>query len=314
MTGTHDTVRDILDTASAGSFATLHDSAVGRLLQPVRYGGLALHTDEFVTAVCELAAIDGSLGWLAAMFNPAADDVARLPQHAIDEVWTPDKSALVAASQQLGGRLDDDHRLNGRWESVVGAQHADWLLLTVDHRGDVCRVLLPRDALHTEAIDSRSSLTTAGVCDVSATDVPVDERRIARHRPTVVASAGAAAAVVGSADGVWRKHVEQVRARLATSYGGDEVTDEASAQVARAASDIDAAKLQIATALHQADRPDALTWPYRQAVARARDAADRLLGSSRHALNAADPVTGLWQDVHAGCRLAVRLFDELDAR
>ena len=37
-------------------------------------------------------------------------------------------------------------------------------------------------------------------------------------------------------------------------------------------------------------------------------AADRLIANSRHGLNASDPVTALWRDVHAGCRLAVRLF------
>ncbi len=116
--------------------------------------------------------------------------------------------------------------------------------------------------------------------------------------------------MVGSADGVWRKHVDQVRARLDVSYGGDEVTDEAAAEVARAASDIDAAKLQLTGALDPA-APETATWAFAQAVARARGAADRLLASSRHALDASDPVSDLWRDVHAGCRLAVRILDAL---
>lgn len=118
--------------------------------------------------------------------------------------------------------------------------------------------------------------------------------------------AACAAAVVGTADGVWRKHVDQVRARLAISHGGDEVTHEAAVHVARAASDIDAARLQITTAVAQRSES---TWPYAQAVARARGAVDRLLSSSRHALDASDPVTGAWRDVHAGCRLVARVLD-----
>ncbi|HEX7826214.1 MAG TPA: hypothetical protein VF477_15020, partial [Mycobacterium sp.] len=123
----------------------------------------------------------------------------------------------------------------------------------------------------------------------------------------LITGAGATAAVVGTADGAWRTHVAQVRARLDFSYGGDEVTDEAAAEVARAASDIDAAKLQISL--------DAATaWGFTQSVARARGAADRLLASGRHALDASDPVTNRWRDVHAGCKLANRILDELRTR
>ena len=112
--------------------------------------------------------------------------------------------------------------------------------------------------------------------------------------------------MVGSADGVWRSHVDRVRARLTVSHGGDEVTDDAAAQVARAASDIDAARLQVVTALD--DGPGMRAWRFRQAVARAHGAADRLLANSRHALDAADPVSMRWRDVQAGRRLADALL------
>jgi 3-hydroxy-9,10-secoandrosta-1,3,5(10)-triene-9,17-dione monooxygenase len=36
-----------------------------------------------------------------------------------------------------------------------------------------------------------------------------------------------------------------------------------------------------------------------------------LLASSRHALDASDPVTNRWRDVYAGYRLAVRIIDGL---
>jgi 3-hydroxy-9,10-secoandrosta-1,3,5(10)-triene-9,17-dione monooxygenase len=70
--------------------------------------------------------------------------------------------------------------------------------------------------------------------------------------------------------------------------------------VARAAADIDAAKLQIVAALASA----AAAGAFAQSVARARDAADRILSLSRHALDASDPATILWREVHAGCQLA----------
>lgn len=121
-------------------------------------------------------------------------------------------------------------------------------------------------------------------------------------------AAGAAAAVVGSADSLWRGHVDNLRAQLAASFGGDEMTDAVAAQVAWAASDIDAATLQIT---EPTDDLHTRVWACRQAVARARSAADRLLEHSRCALDASDPVTHRWRDVDAGSRLAVRLLDGL---
>lgn len=295
-------VREILDSVTAESIGALHGSSVSRVLQPARYGGLALGTDEFVSVVLECAALDGSLGWLASVFNAAAHEVADLPAHVADEVWNSDPHALITTSHRAAaeGGLHD-RRLTGQWTSVIGAEQADWLLLPAGNY----RVLVPRDAARIDPVISQTGLNAAGICGVTVTDLPVDDRHIfTGHRDvvSVVAGAGAAAAVVGSADGVWRQHVDQVRARLATSYGGDEMTNEAATQVARAASDIDAARIQVTTSLHMLG--DAALWAHRQAVARACDAADRLLGTSRHALDASDPTTRMWKDVYAGSRLA----------
>jgi 3-hydroxy-9,10-secoandrosta-1,3,5(10)-triene-9,17-dione monooxygenase len=297
-----DAVAEMLDAVTVESLEALHGSMIGRLLQPARFGGYGAHAEEFVSVVFELAARDGSLGWLAAMFNVAAHEVAGLPENTADELWSADPHALIATSYRPADGRVDDHRLTGRWRSILGAGHADWLLLPA---GD-CRVLVPRSSARVDPVPSQTGLTATGICDVTASELRVDEWQVlgGRHeREVALAGAGAAAAVVGSADGVWRQHVGQVRARLAASYGGDDVTNEAAAQVARAASDIDAARLQVTASLHLRD-DDAVLWARRQAVARARDAADRLLGSSRHALDASDPATRMWKDVYAGSRLA----------
>ena len=284
----------------AESIAALRSSGADRMLQPLQHGGRGLPVDEFVWAVCELAARDGSLGWLAASYNAAAYEVAGLP--AAHEVWDANPDALITAGHRGSADLTSG-RLTGRWESVVGAEQADWLLLPA---GRACRVLVPRSSVRVEPRDRAAGLSVAGVGEVIIDGLVVDNGRVFTGDRSLIAGAGAAAAVVGSADGVWRKHVEQVRARLDVSFGGDEVTDEAAAEVARAASDIDAARLQLMGALS----PPA-PWAFAQSIARARGAADRLLASSRHALDASDPVSDLWRDVHAGCRLAVRILDAL---
>ena len=228
-------------------------------------------TPEFAAVVCELAALDGALGWLAAMSGVSA----------------------------RGSGLVRDGRLSGRWEWVVGARSAELLRLRVPD-GD--EAVIPAAAARIESADGLAALDGAGVCTVTVDGAPVTDVRPADPRTV----AGAVAAVVGSADGVWRSHVDRVRARLTVSHGGDEVTDDAAAQVARAASDIDAARLQVLTALD--DGPAKRAWSFRQAVARAHGAADRLLANSRHALDAADPVSTRWRDVQAGRRLADALL------
>ncbi|OHU81647.1 hypothetical protein BKN37_27115 [Mycobacterium talmoniae] len=169
------------------------------------------------------------------------------------------------------------------------------------------RVLVPRGDARIEPC-AATGLAGAGICAVTASGLRVDERRLfSAPRVAGLVGAGAAAAVTGAADGLWRVHVEQVRQRLATSYGSEEITAATTTRVARAAGDLDAAALQVAASLTAG--PRAAAGAQLQAVTRARDAADHLLGGSRrHALDASDPVTRFWQDVHAGARLTLRLL------
>jgi 3-hydroxy-9,10-secoandrosta-1,3,5(10)-triene-9,17-dione monooxygenase len=308
----HRAMREILDAVRSesgavdpDSFTALHGSIVGQTLKPTAHGGAGGDIEQYLADVHELAVHDGSLGWLAAVFNAAALEVAELGSHVADDVWGPDAKALITRAYRGEAAVSDGVQVTGRWHAVVGAGYADWLLLPV---GDDL-VLVTRQAANVEPVATHNGLRFAGVCDVAIAGAAIADRHVFRRAVAVVAGAGAAAAVVGSADGVWRKHVEQLRARLATSYGGEEVTDAVAAQVAWAASDIDAARLQIATAVDDPDEADP-TWSYRQAVARAGAAADRLLGSSRHALDASDPVAGRWRDVHTGIRLAVPLLED----
>jgi 3-hydroxy-9,10-secoandrosta-1,3,5(10)-triene-9,17-dione monooxygenase len=287
-------------------------SGPGRLLQPVEFGGSGLTAGDFICAVYELGAVDGSRGWLAAMVNSAARYLADSPEQVQRQVWGADPDALTTVSHSGSGRVADG-RVTGRWQAV-GAEQAQWLLLSaLDSDAIVRRVLVSCREVRTEPVAPRGGLGAAGVCDVAADSAPV--RHVladGRQYPAVIAAAAAAAAVVGSADGVWRTHVEQVRGRLAISHGGGEVTDESAAELARSASDIDIAKLAITSALEPQEADlTSVTGASAQAVALACRAADRLLGSSRHALDASDAVTRLWRDVHAGSRLAAALLDDL---
>lgn len=303
-------VRAVVDAVTAEAVVAPRDSVAYRILQPARLGGAALPAQEFIAAIGEIAALDGFRSWLIAGYNAAAYEVAQLRGDAADEIWGADPAALVAASYRAEGNVDGDGRLSGHWRSVVGADAADWLLLSTS---GARRVLLPRGAVRADPIGS-AGLDGAGVADVTVREAPVGGRHIFGGRDSVfaVAGAGMAAAAVGAADGVWRKCVDQMRGRLATSYGGEQVTGAGAAQLARAASDIDAAKLQVVTSLEHDGEVAAATWACHQAVVRARDAADRLLTTGRYALAASDPVISQWRAVHTGAGIAARHLADLN--
>lgn len=276
---------------------------MGAMLRPRDFGGQAMPAEEFLTRVAALAARDGSQGWRAALAEAAS-------------MWGVDAREPVAVGFGADGRLVGGvrgGRLSGHWRDVTGADTADWLLLAAD--GDRL-VLVARADATVSAPAAPAGLSGAGLADVTVSEVPVAAERVFAGRDdaaAVLTGAAAAAAVAGAADGLWRAHVAQVRQRLAASYGSAETEDLtlSTRQVARAAADIDAATLQITASLSKPRQAAARA--QRQAAARARDAADRVLGSSRgHALDASDPVTCFWRDVHTGARLTLSLLDALD--
>lgn len=246
--------------------------------------------DEFIGAIGEIAAENGSRGWLAGTCGLAA---AALTPAMADLV-----SDAVVTIGYRGTTQVVDGRLTGRWGSVVGAERADWFLLACEGG----YLLVPTERVDVGIHTRPAGLAGAGIGDVEVAGLDIEDLHTGAV-DRVVAAAAAASVVVGSALGGWRRHVDQVRARLAISYGGDEITDAAAAEIARTASDIDASRLQIASAVFTRD-----TEPFAHAVARARAAVDRLMASSRHALDASDPMTTVWRDVHAGCRLAAAVM------
>lgn len=291
------------------------DASLGRMRQPRAHGGAGMDVDEFLGAVDVAAAADSAEGWLCAMVNAGADQVARLPGALHDEVWSADESTQVMAGGVSRGELVSAGRnwsLTGRWPAVVGAGIADWLVLIVAAESGRHVVLVPRSDVDVEILAFPGGLASAGIGAVTASGVMLAGRWVhpVEASPSI-AGAAAAAAVVGCAGGAWQAHVTQLRQQLAASYGSAELGDQTSAaqRIARVASDLDAARLQVAASV-RTPIADAV-WAQRQAVARARNAADQLLaGSRRHALDASDPVSRGWQDVYTGCRLAFGLFDE----
>ncbi|OBJ69877.1 hypothetical protein [Mycobacterium sp. 1274756.6] len=274
-----------------------------RLPRPARHGGAA-DAAEFIAAIGALAATDGSAGWRAALTGAGA---AELPEPAAEIVWAADPDTLVAVGHRGRTRWRDG-RLSGEWTAVTGADRAAWLLLSVaDDAGAGGRVLVAAERARIEPIAGGGGLAGAGIADVRVAELPVGaDHRFAGAPVPALTGAAAAAAVTGAARGACHAHVEQVRRRLAASFGSAEAPGAASIrQVARAAGDLDAAELQIAASLEDPQPATAQL----QAALRAGRAVDRLLAvTRRHALDGSDPVTGCWLDVQLGCRLTRALL------
>ena len=297
-----------LHTALAGveaeSLAALADPISGRLLRPVQHDGAGADEADLVELVLRVAAIDASVGWLAAAFNSAARDLGELAPAAAADIWRTNPAALVTSANQVGGRLSRQLRLTGRWGPVVAGTFADWFLLPVGGPARPRLCLAPRGALDIAAPTGRGGLAAAGISEVAVTELALQDWHVIGGSMTV-SRAATAAAVVGSAERMWRSHVERTRARMSGAQVSDELPEAVARHVARASSDIDAAKLQVLSSVDPRCDGTHAVFAQTQAAARARDAADRLLGSGRHALQAADPVTRHWRDVHEGYRLAM---------
>lgn len=261
---------------------------------------------EFVSQVLELAVADTARAWLTVAFDADAD--IENAAAAVTGAYP-----LIAVCRHGRGHLTGG-RLTGRWPTVVGAVHADWVLVPAHEAtqdGVTRRVLVSREDA---GVDSVTGEIAAGAVDVTISDLSVEHGRVfaAEENTHIVRGAvGPAAVVVGSADGMLQQHIRQLRTHLAVSSSAAAVTETDAAHIARAASDIDAAKLQITEISDGRGDVGVAVGASRQAVARARAAADHLLEHSRHALDATNPATRRWRDVDAGSRLAVRMLDGL---
>jgi 3-hydroxy-9,10-secoandrosta-1,3,5(10)-triene-9,17-dione monooxygenase len=123
------------------------------------------------------------------------------------------------------------------------------------------------------------------------------------------------APIIGMAQGAYDAHVETMRERVRVSYGGQKVAQDpfAHVRVARAASDIDAAWLQLVGNVREEmrfveageDIPMELRLRARRdqvrGTERAVDAVDLLFkNSGGRSLKSGNPIERAWRDAHAG--------------
>ncbi len=330
---------------SAETMADLAAAGVFRMLQPRRYGGLESDPSDFYRVVRTIAGACGSTGWVAAVVGCHPWQVALFPDDVQREVWGDDPGALIASSYAPVGRLVETaggYRLTGRWSFASGCDHADWLTLGAllvgsDGRPtDFLTVLVPREDVEVLEVWDAVGLAGTGSNDVVVEDALVPAHRVLRNydqaqlrAPGLAVNTGplfrmpfgtifttaVTTPVVGTVEGAFEAYLGTMRDRVRLSLGGGRFAEDPYAQVtlARAASEIDAAVLQLERNVREmyehtlAGEQIPMRMRFRarrdqvRATERAIDAVDALFKTAGGAsLRRGNPIERAWRDAHAG--------------
>jgi 3-hydroxy-9,10-secoandrosta-1,3,5(10)-triene-9,17-dione monooxygenase len=336
-----ETLRRVPDT----SIKELEDTGFFQLLQPKAFGGRAADPLVFYSAVKEIAKACGSTGWVASVVGVHPWHVALYDPRAQQEVWGQDPKTRIASSYAPTGTATPAYggfRLSGRWHFSSGCDHAQWALLgclVPDAEGnpvDMRTFLIPRTEYRIDAVWDTVGLRGTGSNDVVVEDVFVPDHRALSFGPVTalktpghelnheplyqlpyagVFTTTISTPIVGIAEGTYDSYVEATKQRFRVSYGQKVAEDPfAQVRIARAASDIDAAWLQLtrnigamyALAERGEELPTELRTRTRRdqviATERAVAALDLLMeNAGGNAMRTGpNPVQRAWRDAHTG--------------
>lgn len=323
----------------------LVDAGVFRMLQPKRYGGTEHNPVRFYEVVRAVSAVCGSTGWVTAVLGVHPWQIGLFAEQAQDEVWGEDQDTLVSSSYAPVGRLtpvDGGYRATGRWSFSSGCDHARWALLgglVVGQAGkpvDFLSVLVPRPDYEVVDVWDTIGLRGTGSNDIVVEDAFIPAHRILRNYeqaqlrgPGQAVNTGplyrlpfgaiftttVTAPVVGAVQGCFEAFVSSMRERVRLSLGGGRFAEDEFAQVAvaRAASEIDAALLQLDRNIEEMytlvcagdELPMELRLRTRRdqvrATERALQAIDILFKTAGgNSLRRGNPIERAWRDAHAG--------------
>lgn len=337
--------------------STVHDlveAGVSRMLQPSRYGGAESNPVRFYEVVRAISGVCGSTGWVASVLGVHPWQLALFDERAQDEVWGDDPTTLLCSSYAPVGRLtpvSGGYELSGRWSFSSGCEHAAWALvgaLVLGAEGkpiDFMTVLVPRGDYEIADVWDVIGLRGTASNDIIIDGVFVPEHRTMRNYEQAqlrgpgqkvntgplykmpfgaVFTSTITAPVVGAVAGCYEAFVSSMRDRVRLSLGGGRFAEDQFAQVAiaRAASEIDAAVLQmdrnIDELYHCAADGTPIPFELRlrarrdqvRGTERALEAADILFkAAGGNSLRRGNPVERAWRDAHAG---SVHVANDVD--
>ncbi|WP_103351691.1 3-hydroxy-9,10-secoandrosta-1,3,5(10)-triene-9,17-dione monooxygenase oxygenase subunit [Amycolatopsis sp. CA-128772] len=326
------------------SVKALQETGFFKLLQPTLHGGFEADPVSFYTAVKLIASACGSTGWVASILGVHPWHVALFDAQAQQEVWGEDQDVRISSSYAPMGKaevVEGGYRLSGRWSFSSGSDHCTWVLLggPAFNDGkpvDFCTYLLPIADYSIVDVWDTIGLRGTGSNDIVVEDVFVPQHRalsfIATSKCKVPGQAvnpgplyrlpygsvhptTITAPIIGMAQGAYDAHVEHQRKRVRAAYAGEQSKEDpfAKVRIAEAASEIDAAWLQLTRNIEElyelAKREERLPADLRLRVRRdqvrgterAISAIDRLFeNSGGRAIQRGTPIQRFWRDAHAG--------------
>jgi 3-hydroxy-9,10-secoandrosta-1,3,5(10)-triene-9,17-dione monooxygenase len=318
------------------TMSDLKAAGLFRALQPALYGGYEFDPQVFMEISMILGSACPSTGWVYAVVGVHNWQLALMPKQAQDDVWGTDQDTLISSSYTPRGNVEiveGGYRLSGRWSFSSGSDHCEWAMLggaATDSEGKVRRLcfLLPRTDYVVEDVWFMAGLKATGSNDVVVDGAFVPEYRthpfttgsVTSDAPGYllpfgnVFSFGITAPLIGAAQGALDEHIAWTVERTRITRGS-RVAEEpfSQARVAEAASDIDAARLQmmrdlddmmvlardgkeIPVELRARGRLDQV-----RATQLSASAVDRVFtNSGGRVLNERNPIQRAWRDIHAG--------------
>lgn len=330
---------------SAESISSLQEAGFFRLLQPKRFGGFEADPVTFYTAVRLVASACGSTGWVSSVLGVHPWQLSLFPERAQTDVWGEDPHTRISSSYAPTGKarlVEGGVQLSGRWSFSSGCDHATWVLLggiVTDDDGnqvDFRTFLVPKGDYRIEDVWDTVGLRGTGSNDIVVDDVFVPEYHSLSFADTSrcvcpgqevndaplyrlpfgsVFSYSITTPIIGMAEGAYNAHVGYMKERVRVSYGKAKAAEDPFSQVriADAASEIDAAWLQLTNNIGQLTRyagagekiPMSVRLQVRRdqvrGTTRAIQAVDRLFeNSGGRALATGTPIQRYWRDAHAG--------------
>ncbi|WP_107705998.1 3-hydroxy-9,10-secoandrosta-1,3,5(10)-triene-9,17-dione monooxygenase oxygenase subunit [Nocardioides allogilvus] len=320
-------------------------AGVFRMLQPTRYGGAETDPVDFYEVVRAISGACASTGWVTSVTGVHPWQLGLFPDEAQRDVWGQNPDTLVCSSYAPVGRLtevDGGFELTGRWSFSSGCDHAEWALvgaLVMGEKGkavDFLTVLVPRADYEIDDVWDVIGLRGTGSNDLIVEKAFVPAHRILRNYehsqlrgpgqkvntgPLYKLPFGAifttaiTAPIVGVVDGCLSSYIAMMGDRHRLSLGGGRFAEDPFAQVAvaRAASETDAAILQLDRniralfdcAVAGEEIPMELRLRTRRdqvrATERALTAVDILFKTAGgNSLKRGNPIERAWRDAHAG--------------
>ncbi|PXW30358.1 UNVERIFIED_CONTAM: 3-hydroxy-9,10-secoandrosta-1,3,5(10)-triene-9,17-dione monooxygenase [Williamsia faeni] len=330
---------------SDAAIADLQQAGVLKMLQPKRYGGAEGDPVEFYEVVRAISGACGSTGWVASVLGVHPWHLALFDQRAQDDVWGENDSELISSAYAPVGKLvpvEGGFELTGNWRFSSGCEHASWALLgglvfgAEGRPVDFMTVLVPRSDYSIQDVWDVVGMRGTASNEITVTKAFVPEYRTIRNYDTAqlrgrgqkvnsgplyrlpfatIFTSAIAAPIVGVVAGCHESYLTMMRERVRLSLGGGRFAEDQAAQVAvaRAASEIDAAMLQMDRNVRDLwnlarageDLPMWMRLRARRdqvrATERSLEAIDLLFKTSGgNSLTRGNPIERAWRDAHAG--------------